>query len=68
MYHNEISTPTVVMERLRDGNFPITVEVKGVAGPQGPGGPGGPGGPSHPACPRCPQCSLGHLNQSYGSS
>ena len=65
MYCNEFCTPTVVVERLRDGISPIPMEVKGAAGPWGPGGPGGPGDPSHPAHPRCP---LGPLNQSYGLS
>ena len=65
MYHNEFSTPSVVVENLRDGISPIPVEVKGAAGPWGPGSPGAPGSPSHPARPRCP---LGPPNQSYGSS
>ena len=58
MYRNEFSTPTVVVERLRDGKSPIPVEEKGAAGP------GGPGGPSRPAHPQCPWCPLGPLNQS----
>ena len=33
MYHNEFSTPTVVVERLSEGKFPIPVEEKGAAGP-----------------------------------
>ena len=68
MYQNELSTPTVLVERLRDGISPIPVEVKGAAGPWGPSSPGGPGGPSRPAHPQCPQCPLGPLNHSYGSS
>ena len=66
MYCNEFSTPTVVVEKLRDGISSIPVEVKGVAVPLGPSGPGGPGGPSCPARPQYPRCPLGPLNQSYG--
>ena len=33
MYHNEFSTPTVVVERLSKGKSPISVEEKGAAGP-----------------------------------
>ena len=68
MYHNEFSTPTVVVERLSNGISPIPIEEKGAAGPWGPGSPGGPGSPSRPAHPQCPQCLLGPLSQSYGSS
>ena len=32
MYHNDFFTPTVVVERLRDGKSPIPVEEKGAAG------------------------------------
>ena len=33
MYHNEFSTPTVVVERLSEGKSPISVEENGAAGP-----------------------------------
>ena len=36
MYRNEFSTPTVVVERLRDGKSPIPVEEKGQLGPEVP--------------------------------
>ena len=64
MYHNEFSTPAVIVERLRNGKSPIPMEEKGAAGSSGPGDPGGPGGPSHLARPQCPWCPLGPLNQS----
>ena len=36
MYRNEFSTPTVVVERLRDGKSPIPMEEKEQLGPEVP--------------------------------